>query len=90
MTEPSPLRVRNLSIWSSHCQFVTDGAGLQVGDVQRVVNDNGYSRRVRVLAVQNSGPAHRRTAFVVAKLIDQRSGSGRMPAVESKPGDGGR
>jgi hypothetical protein len=90
MSESVPLRVRNLSIWSSHCQFVTDGAAVQVGDVQRVVNDNGYSRRVRVLAVQNSGPAHRRTSFVVAKLIDQRSPSGRMPAVESRPSDGGK
>jgi hypothetical protein len=89
MNEPALVRVRNLSIWSSHCQFVTDGAELRAGEIQRVVNDAGYSRRVRVLTVQNSGPAHRRTSFVVAKLIDQRSGSGRM-ASEPASSKGGR
>jgi hypothetical protein len=87
-TEQSlPLRVRNLSVGNSHCQFVADGVALKPGDERRIA-DGANVRRVRIVSVQDSGPSHRRRSLVLARLIDQRGSSARLQTPSPAGGKG--
>ena len=72
----APLQVTNLNICSSHCHFVAIAPALSLGEVHQIVNDSGYSRRVKIEMIQLSGPPHQRLSFVVAKLLDHDASPG--------------
>ncbi len=89
----APLAVRNLNIYNSHCQFVATTPALAIGEVHQIVNDTGYSRRVKIEMIQLSGPSHQRLMFVLAKLLDHddsrqiRVPSRRVPTSRPLPRD---